>query len=102
MIRVLSPKSHCDLFRPAVAHSKSRCDLICRCTAQPSRRKGQIRSKLKNAIKHAQNLCFNFEDTKECHIAWDEVNELTRALHNEYPVVKEPERSELAKREYDV
>lgn len=72
------------------------------CTAQPSpRKKGLIRYKLKQAIQHAQSLCLNFEDTKECRVAWDEVNELTRALHNQYPV-PEPERSELSKREYDV
>lgn len=69
------------------------------CTAQPSRKKGHIRYKLKQAIEHAQNLCRNFEDTKECRVAWDEVNDLTRALHDQKP---EPERSELSKREYDV
>jgi hypothetical protein len=70
------------------------------CTAQPSpRKKGHIRYKLKQAIQHAQSLCLNFEDTKECRVAWDEVNDLTRALHNQNP---EPERSELSKREYDV
>ena len=68
------------------------------CTAMPPR-KGFIRYKLKQAIHHAQSLCLNFEDTKECRVAWDEVNELTRALHNQTP---EPERSELSKREYDV
>ena len=73
------------------------------CTAQPSpRKKGQIRHKLKQAIDHAQNLCLNFEDTKECRVAWDEVNDLTRALHDQYPTPTETERSELSKREYDV
>ena len=73
------------------------------CTAQPSRKKGYIRYKLKQAIDHAKNLCLNFEDTKECRVAWDEVNDLTRALHDQYPAPpKEPERSELSKREYDV
>jgi hypothetical protein len=73
------------------------------CTAQPSRKKGYIRYKLKQAIDHAKNLCLNFEDTKECRIAWDEVNDLTRALHDQHPPPpKEPERSELSKREYDV
>jgi hypothetical protein len=73
------------------------------CTAQPSpRKKGHIRYKLKKAIDHAKSLCLNFEDTKECRIAWDEVNDLTRALHDQHPPPKEPERSELSKREYDV
>ena len=77
---------------------------LVRCTAQPSpRKKGQIRYKLKRAIDHAKNLCHNFEDTTECRIAWDEVNDLTRALHDQHPPPpKEPERSELSKREYDV
>lgn len=76
--------------------------LVVRCTAQPSRKKVQIRYKLKRAVEHAQNLCLNFEDTKECRIAWDEVQDLSHALYNQKPDVKEPERSELAKREYDV
>jgi hypothetical protein len=71
------------------------------CTAQPSpRKKGHIRYKLKKAIEHAQSLCLNFENTNECRVAWDEVNELTRALHDQKP--PETERSELSKREYDV
>lgn len=73
------------------------------CTAQPSpRKKGYIRYKLKQAIEHANNLCVNFEDTKECRIAWDEVNDLTRALHDQHPPRTEPDRSELSQREYDV
>jgi hypothetical protein len=73
------------------------------CTAQPSpRKKGHIRYKLKQAIEHAQSLCLNFEDTKECRVAWDEVNDLTRALHNQTPLQSETDRSELSKREYDV
>jgi len=73
------------------------------CTAQPSpRKKGHIRYKLKQAIEHAQSLCLNFENTKECRVAWDEVNDLTRALHNQTPLPSETERSEISKREYDV
>ena len=72
---------------------------IVTCTAQPSRKKGYIRYKLKQAIEHAKSLCLNYEDTKECRVAWDEVNDLTRALHDQKP---ETERSEISKREYDV
>jgi hypothetical protein len=71
------------------------------CIAQP-RKKAQIRHKLKQAIEHAQLLCQNFEDTKECRVAWDEVNDLTHALHNQVPPELDRERSELSKREYDV
>lgn len=79
------------LLRPVVARSM-----------QPSRKKGYIRYKLKQAIEHAHNLCLNFEDTKECRIAWDEVNDLTRALHDQKPPPLQNERSEISKREYDV
>jgi hypothetical protein len=71
---------------------------------QPSRRV-QIRRKLKNAIDHAQILCPNFEDTIECRIAWDTVNDLTRALHKQYPAESPADRDvdeELAQRVYDV
>lgn len=100
---LLSTKSRSDLFRPQNMVIRPRGGLI-RCTAQPSpqRKKGQIRYKLKQAIEHANRLCLNFEDTNECRIAWDEVNDLTRALHDQHPPPKEPERSELSKREYDV
>ena len=71
---------------------------------QPSRRV-QIRHKLKNAIDHAQVLCPNFEDTIECRIAWDTVNELTCALHKQRPdepPVNRDQDEELAQRIYDV
>ena len=35
--------------------------------------------RLKKAIHHARNLCFNYEDTKECQIAWDHVDDLMKA-----------------------
>lgn len=76
--------------------------VMCAAQPSPSRKKGQIRYKLKQAINHAQSLCHNFEDTNECRVAWDEVNELTRALHDQTPPPSENERSELSKREYDV
>ena len=78
------------------------CPVVCTAKPSPSRKKGQIRYKLKQAIEHAQSLCHNFENTSECRVAWDEVNELTRALHDQRPTQPEPERSELSKREYDV
>jgi hypothetical protein len=69
------------------------------CNVQPSHKKGYIRYKLKKAIEHAKNLCIDYENTNECRVAWDEVNDLTRALHDQKP---ETERSEISKREYDV
>ena len=69
------------------------------CTARPriQRNKTYIRYKLKKAIEHAQTVCFHFEDSVECRIAWDEVNDLTRALHDQYP-----QKPEISIREYDV
>jgi len=71
----------------------------------PSRRV-QIRRKLKQAIDHAQILCPNFEDSIECRIAWDTVNELTRALHKQRPVEPSYEvrdqDEELSQRIYDM
>ena len=32
------------------------------------------------AITHAQNLCYNFEDTAACRVAWDHVEEISGAL----------------------
>ena len=60
-------------------------------------------SDVKHAIKHAQNLCFNFENTPECRSAWEIVEELSEALdvQKERPK-EEPDRTGLAKREYDV
>jgi hypothetical protein len=61
-------------------------------------------SDVKHAIKHAQNLCFNFENTPECRSAWELVEELTISLDRQMTAEfrKEPDRTELAKREYDV
>lgn len=68
----------------------------------PPSRRIQIRHKLKQAINHAQFLCPNFEDTIECRIAWDTVNDLTRALHNQRPVEPPVDDDELSQRIYDV
>jgi hypothetical protein len=35
---------------------------------------------LKKAIHHAENLCYNYEDTSECHAAWEAVNEMSMLL----------------------
>ena len=33
------------------------------------------------AIRHAQFLCARYEKTKECTIAWDYVDDITKAIH---------------------
>lgn len=61
-----------------------------------------IKRKLKRAIIHAKLICLNYEETKECRIAWDTVNELTKAYWDTKPnEIPEP-FSELETREYDV
>lgn len=35
---------------------------------------------IEQSIQHAKNLCFNFEDTPACKIAWDRVEELSSEL----------------------
>jgi len=61
-------------------------------------------SDVQHAIRHAQNICFNFENTPECRSAWEVVEELTIGLDRQITADyrKEPERTELAKREYDL
>jgi hypothetical protein len=75
-------------FRPVVA------------TARPHMKKSQkISRKLKHAIEHAKLICVNYEDTKECGVAWDQVEELSAALNDQFMIEK---NEELSKREYDV
>jgi hypothetical protein len=60
---------------------------------------------IKRAIDHAQKLCFNFEDTPECRVAWDQVEELSSEYGRCEPATdpKGPLRAnELANREYDL
>jgi len=59
---------------------------------------------IKHAIKHATNLCHNYEDTPECRSAWELVEELTSAHAHQnvkYPK-EEPCEDPLECRIYDV
>ena len=79
-------------------------------TAQPipppkPKKSVQIARKLKQAINHASLICINHEDTKECGVAWDQVEELSAALNdaltesiNDEEVWFDPKST----REYDV
>ena len=55
-------------------------------TAQPQRPKPKksvkIAKQLNQAIEHANLICANYEDTKECGVAWDQVEELSAALND--------------------
>lgn len=63
------------------------------------------RIQLKKAVQQAMLICPNFEDTIECRIAWDLVDDLSKA-----PLLRDNEKKEdedlchdeLACREYDV
>ena len=79
-------------------------------TAQPQRPKPkksvQLAKKLKQAIDHASLICVNYEDTKECGVAWDQVEELSAALNDVIMKVPKEEEEvwfdEISEREYDL
>lgn len=71
-----------------------------------------LNMKLRDNIRHAKLICHGYEDTRECTIAWDRVENIQKAIH----VKREREAAEkvttlenlqceideLACREYDV
>lgn len=79
-------------------------------TAQPNQPKPkksvQLARKLKQAINHASLICINHEDTKECGVAWDQVEELSAALNDALTAAIQAEElqwfDEKSTREYDV
>lgn len=52
-----------------------------------------LTKKLRGAIDHARLLCADHEDTRECQVAWDQVEELARTLHRE--TLREVEQARL-------
>lgn len=73
------------------------------CASLPPRKRTQVKkTELKQAITQAKNLCIGYEDTVECRLAWEKVEELSAALADqEAETVKLP-RTERAIREYDL
>ena len=47
---------------------------------RPTRRTKLRPKDVELAVQHAKNLCFNFEDTPACKVAWDRVEELSSEL----------------------
>jgi hypothetical protein len=47
---------------------------------------------VKMAIQHAQLICYGYEDTLPCRVAWDHVEEITRALERQREHERERER----------
>lgn len=72
----------------------------------------QVKAKdIKRAIDHAKLLCLHFEDTIECRLAWEEVEELSTAFNDQKTTDKRAEdraaadeqrRIAAREREYDV
>lgn len=69
----------------------------------------RLERKLQDRIKHAKSICLGYEDTKECHIAWDRVEDIQKAINKKKDAAKHPpsksvqcEVDELACREYDI
>jgi len=64
-------------------------------------RRTKIRAKdVELAIQQATNLCFNFEDTTACRMAWDRVEELSSEYARQRYEI--PREDPLETREYDV
>lgn len=39
------------------------------------------KKQLDESVKQAMNICLNFEDTIECRVAWDQVEDLHKGAH---------------------
>jgi hypothetical protein len=67
-----------------------------------------LERKLRESIKHANLICHGYEDTKECKVAWDRVEDIQKAINKKkehHPPSKSSlqcEIDELACREYDI
>jgi hypothetical protein len=75
--------------------------------ARPQHKPKRIhRHQVKEAIRHAELICKDFENSKECRVAWSYADDMTRALRiqtQRETDVKEIEWfSDLETREYDV
>ena len=72
--------------------------------AVPPRKKTLVKkAAIKQAITQATNLCIGYEDTIECRLAWEKVEELSAALADqEAETAKQLPRTERASREYDL
>jgi len=94
----------------------ARIPVVVRATARPSKpRKNKVKAKdIKSAIDQARLLCFNFEDTIECRLAWEQVEELSSAYNDQWmgemktrrrdteSAIDEARHRALSEREYDV
>jgi hypothetical protein len=42
----------------------------------------QTVKQLKDAVRHAKLVCYNYEDTHECKVAWQKVDALVSSLRD--------------------
>jgi hypothetical protein len=66
-----------------------------------------LEKKFRESIKHAKLICPGHEDTRECKLAWDRVEDLQKAINkrkDSAPPKKDDfcDWDEVACREYDV
>lgn len=71
-----------------------------------------LERKLRDGIRHAKLICPGHEDTKECRLAWDRVEDIQKAIHKQRERAIQVNESrllllmceidELSCREYDV
>ena len=69
--------------------------MLCVCgSVKPSvpRRRPVRASDVKRAIKYAQDLCYNYENTDQCRAAWSVVEELSEELARSEPREQRLER----------
>lgn len=64
--------------------------VVCAANPRPFPKKTIVRPRhVKESIQHARLLCQNFEDTIECKLAWEKVEELSAALNDQKKLLEE-------------
>lgn len=67
-----------------------------------------LEKKFRESIKHAKLICHGHEDTRECKLAWDRVEDIQKAINKRKDSTHQPKKDdfcdwdEAACREYDV
>ena len=72
------------------------------CAVPPRKRTVVKKAEIKQAITQATNLCIGYEDTVECRLAWEKVEELSAAFADQEAQRPVLPRTERANREYDL
>ena len=64
--------------------------IVCTAHPRPLPKKTIVRPRhIKESIQHARLLCHNYEDTIECKLAWEKVEELSAALNDQKKLLEE-------------